>query len=158
MTRLVLARWVVAAAVVALAASPAAFAKASLTFSRASAHIGQRATILVGRNYGPRPESGRVYDVYLVRASRMGEVMYADGGAGPRRGPPPRRVDPALVGHMPTTGRSLTFRVPKVSAGRYAAVLFCPRCRDPELVGSVATGIPDGTPPPQPGSLLTIRR
>jgi hypothetical protein len=51
----------------------------------------------------------------------------------------------------------LTFRVPRVPAGRYAAVAWCLPCGG-TLIGSVPWSVPDGVEMRADGSLLTIRK
>jgi hypothetical protein len=141
----------------ALVVAPAAAAKTGIAFDRPFAHAGDT-VVMVLRHDGPPPERRRSYEVYLVRAERMGTVMYAAGGGGFRNGPPPRSVDPVHVGSVATTASRFAFRLPQLAPGRYAAVLYCRRCSDAPLVGSVPTGIPPGVAPPSPRSLLTVRR
>ena len=144
--------------VVSIASAPSALAKSGLGFEQKTARVGEPVTLSIGRYSGQPFEPSRVYYVYFVPASKLGAVMYPNYGNGPRRSPPPRYAGAIKVGEVPTTRTSFRFSVPKVAPGRYAAALWCPRCKDPQMLGSISTGIPENAPLPSYGSLLTVRR
>jgi hypothetical protein len=140
---------------IALVAVPAAFAKTSVTFDRAAAQPGDSVTLYL-HHRGAKPARTRSYVIYLVRAERIGEVVYAKGG-GVRTGPPPSSVAAVRVGKATARATRISIRVPRLAPARYAAVLYCARCAADPLVTSVSNGIPNGTDPPNPTALLTIR-
>lgn len=134
-------RRLLAVALVAATLAPAAQAKLSLTFDRASARPGERVTLSFGSYF---TSSDRIVHVYLVRAPILGNVIRPSLGGGVRRlGPPPRLAGVVKVGRT-TSGRStFSFRVPLVRAGRYAAVIWCSTCAQPYLLAAFQGGIPD---------------
>ena len=124
-----------------LLAVPSASAKLALTFDRATARPGD----LVHVTYGDYFTSKRkLVRIYLVYAPILGNVVRpAAGGGVTRLGPPPRVSGVYKVGETLSSAPGLTFRVPKVRAGRYAAVLWCATCQHPYLLANWQSGIPE---------------
>lgn len=127
-------------AVVAAALAPAADAKLDLRFDRASSRAGERAYLSFGEYFESRDNT---VHVYLVRASIRGSVLHNDYGGGFRLGPPPRRAGVLKVGRTLSGRPGLGFVVPRVRAGRYAALLWCSTCRYRQLLASFGQSVPD---------------
>ena len=143
------------AALVGLVVAPAAEAKLALTFDRASARPGERVTLTFGDYFTSRD---RVVHVYLVRADVLGDVLRPALGGGVRRlGPPARHVDVHKLGRTTSARPRFPFRVPRVRAGRYAAVIWCSDCREPYLLAAFQGGIPDGAAVRPTRALLRVR-
>lgn len=151
-----LRRAALVAVVAGLAAAPAAEAKLQLTFDRASAKPGQRVTLTFGRYF---ESENKVVRVYLVHAPVLGSVVRpAAGGGTVRFGPPPRIDGVHPVGQASSGSKGLTFRVPRVKPGRYAAVLWCATCRSPALLAVFQGGIPDDAAIRPTKALLRVKR
>lgn len=145
----------VAALVASLALAPVAEAKLRLQFDRATARPGERVSLRFG-DYFSR-DSDAVH-VYLVHAPILGDVIRPAQGGGVRRlGPPPRRSGVVKVGQTTSGQPGLRFKVPKLRAGRYAAVIWCSTCRYPYLLASAQGGIPDDAYVRADGTLLRVR-
>jgi len=141
---------------VALVAVPAAWAKTSVSFEQTTAQPGDSVSLVLSHRTA-RPGAARSYEIYLVRAERMGAVVYTKAGGGLRTGPPPKSVAPVRVGKVAARATRIRIRVPKLAPARHAAVLYCARCEANKLITSVPAGIPRGTAPPNPSALLTVR-
>lgn len=125
----------------ALLAVPSASAKLALTFDRTTARPGDRVHLTYGDYFTSKRKPVRVY---LVYAPILGNVVRpAAGGGVARLGPPPRISGVHEVGKTLSGEPGLTFRVPTVRAGRYAAVLWCATCRHPYLLANWQSGIPE---------------
>lgn len=149
-------RRLVAAVVVAVTLAPAAHAKLSLTFDRTSARPGDRVVLTFGEYFTSR---GKTVQVYLVRASALGDVVRpALGGGVARTGPPPRIAGVVSLGRTTSDRERFAFRVPAVRAGRYAAVIWCSTCAQPSLLAAFQGGIPDGAHVRQTRALLRVVR
>jgi hypothetical protein len=132
---------VVLALACALAFVPAASAKLSLHFDRATARPGERVQLTFGQ-YFTTPD--HVIHVYLVRASILGRVIRpAQGGGGSRLGPPPRLSGVVKVGRTSSAKPGFAFRVPGVRPGRYAAAIWCSTCPYPYVLASFPGSVPD---------------
>lgn len=130
-----------AALLVSVALAPVANAKLRLQFDRATARPGDRVSLTFGDYF--TSERNTVH-VYLVHAPILGDVIRpAQGGGVQRLGPPPRRRGVAKVGQTTSGKPGLSFKVPKLRAGRYAAVIWCSTCSYPYLLASAQGGIPD---------------
>ncbi len=128
---------VVAASVVPTAAN----AKLALSFDRASARPGERVYLSFGEYF---TSTNNVVHVYIVHAPILGNVVRPAAGGGIRRlGPPPRLAGVHRVGQTLSGKAGLVFRLPKVSPGRYAAVIWCSTCQYPYLLANFQGGIPD---------------
>jgi hypothetical protein len=137
-----------AAGLVTVAAAAAVYPK----FSRSEARVGELVTIAQPGGLQWLGEDTRPIRIYLVRASVVGAVI----GTGLRRkvGPPPaNRV--RYVGRWSRNGR-LTFRLPPLRPGRYAAVAWCRPCGG-TLIASFPGSVPDDAYVRRDGSLLTVR-
>lgn len=146
----------VAALVVAVTLVPAAQAKLSLTFDRTSARPGERVVLTFGEYFTSR---GKTVDVYLVRASTLGNVIRPRYGGGvARMGPPPRIVGVIKIGQTTSEREELAFRVPATRAGRYAAVVWCSACAQSSLLAAFQGGIPDSAYVRPTRALLRILR
>jgi hypothetical protein len=134
----------------------AAHAKLTLEFDRAAARPGERVTLTFGSYFTSKRN---VVHVYLVRAPLLGEVIRpARGGGVNRVGPPPRRVGVHEVGKTLSGRRGITFELPDVRAGRYAAVIWCSTCSTRYLLAAHQGGIPDDAHVRPSRTLLTVRR
>ena len=119
---------------VALALPVTAYAKLSLQFDRTSARPGDRVYLTFGEYF---TSTRNVVHVYLVHAPILGDVIRPTAGGGIRRlGPPPRLPGVHRVGRTFSGKPGLTFRVPRVRAGRYAAVIWCSTCQYPYLLAN----------------------
>jgi hypothetical protein len=120
---------------------PVASAKLALTFDRTTARAGDRVHLAYGDYFTSKRKLVRIY---LVYAPILGDVVRpAAGGGLTRLGPPPRISGVHKVGETLSGAPGLTFRVPKVRAGRYAAVLWCAACQHPYLLANWQSGIPE---------------
>lgn len=129
------------AVLVSFALAPAASAKLQLKFDRATARPGERVSLTFGDYF---TSDKNVVHVYLVHAPILGNVIRPSQGGGIRRlGPPPRLRGVVKVGQITSGKPGLSFRVPKLRAGRYAAVIWCSTCPYPYLLASAQGGIPD---------------
>lgn len=147
---------VAAVALVAAAAVPTGSAKLSLVFDRSSAKPGERVSLTFGEYFVSREN---VVHVYLVRASILGRVIRpALGGGVERLGPPPRLRGVVKVGTTRSGAPGLLFRVPRVPAGRYAAVIWCSTCASRYLLASFPGSVPDDAAVRPTRSLLRILR
>jgi len=116
-------------------------AKLALTFDRATALPGQRIYVSFGEYF---TNKNNVVHVYIVHAPILGNVIRPAAGGGIRRlGPPPRLAGVHKVGRTLSSKPGLSFRLPKVRPGRYAAVIWCSTCQYPYLLASHQGGIPD---------------
>jgi hypothetical protein len=151
-----LPRVVCAVALVAFAIPATASAKLALTFDRASARSGDRVHLAYGDYFTSK---GKVVRVYLVYAPILGNVVRPKAGGGVVRfGPPPRIAGVHKVGQTLSAKSGLTFRVPNVRAGRYAAVIWCAACKYPYLLANWQSGIPEDAYVRPTKTLLTVRR
>ena len=149
-------RVVCAVALVALAIPATASAKLALTFDRASARPGDRVHIAYGDYFTSK---GKVVRVYLVYAPILGDVVRPKAGGGVARlGPPPRMAGVHKVGQTLSAKSGLTFRVPNVRAGRYAAVIWCAACQYPYLLANWQSGIPEDAYVRPTKTLLAVLR
>lgn len=145
----------VAALLVSFALAPVANAKLRLQFDRTTARPGERVSLAFGDYF---TSGSNVVHVYLVHAPILGEVIRPAQGGGLRRlGPPPRRRGVVKVGKTTSARPGLRFRVPKLRAGRYAAVIWCSTCRYPYLLASFQGGIPDDAYIRADRTLLRVR-
>jgi hypothetical protein len=141
---------------VALLLAPAASAKLALTFDRASARSGDRVHLAYGDYFTSK---GKVVRVYLVYAPILGNVVRPKAGGGVARfGPPPRIAGVHKVGQTLSAKSGLTFRVPNVHAGRYAAVIWCAACKYPYLLANWQSGIPEDAYVRPTKTLLRVQR
>jgi hypothetical protein len=141
---------------VALLLAPAASAKLALTFDRASARPGDRVHLAYGDYFTSKE---KVVRVYLVYAPILGNVVRPKAGGGVARfGPPPRIAGVHEVGQTLSAKSGLTFRVPNVRAGRYAAVIWCAACHYPYLLANWQSGIPEEAYVRPTKTLLTVQR
>jgi hypothetical protein len=138
--------------VVAAVLAESAVAAIGPAFSRPRARVGEALSVFQPGGLSWFHGDGRPIRIYLVRASVVSRVIGSDGTA--KKGPPPSRLV-TYIGTWSRKGR-LTFRVPHVTAGRYAAVAWCLPCGG-TLVGSVPWSVPNGVAMRPDGSLLTIR-
>jgi hypothetical protein len=138
---------------VAAAVAESAAAAISPAFSRPRARVGEPLSVFQPGGLSWFRGDGRPIRIYLVRASVVSRVIGSDSTT--KKGPPPSRLA-TYIGTWSREGR-LTFRVPRVPAGRYAAVAWCQPCGG-TLVGSVPWSVPDGVEMRLDGSLLTIRK
>ena len=97
---------------VALVAVPAAWAKTSVSFEQTTAQPGDSVSLVLSHRTA-RPGAARSYEIYLVRAERMGAVVYTKAGGGLRTGPPPKSVAPVRVGKVAARATRIRIRVPK---------------------------------------------
>ena len=149
-------RVVCAAALVALAIPATASAKLALTFDRTSARPGDRVHLAYGDYFTSKE---KVVRVYLVYAPILGHVVRPRAGGGVARlGPPPRIAGVHKVGQTLSAKPGLTFRVPSVRAGRYAAVIWCAACQYPYLLANWQSGIPEDAYVRPTKTLLTVQR
>ena len=133
-----------------------ASAKLALTFDRASARPGDRVHIAYGDYFTSK---GKVVRVYLVYAPILGDVVRPKAGGGVARlGPPPRMAGVHKVGQTLSAKSGLTFRVPNVRAGRYAAVIWCAACQYPYLLANWQSGIPEDAYVRPTKTLLAVLR
>jgi len=131
----------VAAVLASSALAPQASAKLQLKFDRATARPGERVSLTFGDYF---TSDTNVVHVYLVHAPILGNVMRSAQGGGTRRlGPPPRLRGVVKVGKTTSGKPGLSFKIPEVRAGRYAAVIWCSTCPYPYLLASAEGGIPD---------------
>lgn len=145
-----------AAALVALAIPATASAKLALTFDRTSARPGARVHLAYGDYFTSKE---KVVRVYLVYAPILGHVVRPRAGGGVARlGPPPRIAGVHKVGQTLSAKPGLTFRVPSVRAGRYAAVIWCAACQYPYLLANWQSGIPEDAYVRPTKTLLTVQR
>jgi hypothetical protein len=146
----VLAGIVLAVGLIASGATAAVYPK----FSRSQARVGQLVTISQpGGLWDSLRTDSRPIRIYLVRANIVGSVIGT--GSARKVGPPPaNRV--RYVGTWSSNGR-LTFRLPLIRPGRYAAVAWCLPCGG-TLIGSVPSSVPDDAYVRTDGSLLTVLR
>ena len=63
-----------------------------------------------------------------------------------------------MVGETLSSKAGLTFRVPTVRAGRYAAVIWCAACQYPYLLANWQSGIPEDAYVRPTKTLLTVLR
>ena len=120
-------------------------------FSRSQVRIGQLVTVFQPGGLSWLSEDARPIRIYLVRARQLGLVI---GRPGTRKvGPPPSTLA-RYVGTWSRNGR-LTFRIPRVQPGRYAAVAWCVPCGG-TLIGSFPGSVPDDAYVRRDGSLLRI--
>ena len=147
----------VAAAVLAAALFPgAAHAKLSLEFDRQAARPGDRVTLTFGSYFTSKRN---VVHVYLVRAPIIGDVIRpARGGGANRVGPPQQRAGVHKVGKTFSGRAAIAFRLPRLRAGRYAAVIWCSTCSTRYLLAAHQGGIPDDAHVRPTRTLLTVRR
>lgn len=139
---------------IALLLAPAASAKLSLEFDRASARPGERVYLRFGDYF---TTTGNVVHVYLVHAPILGDVLRTRGG-GRRLGPAPRRAGVYKLGKTLSQRPGFTFRLPTVRPGRrYAAVLWCSTCQYPYLLANFQGGIPDDAYIRDARGLLRVR-
>lgn len=144
-----------AAALVALTIPATASAKLALTFDRASARPGDRVHLAYGDYFTSKE---KVVRVYLVYAPILGSVVRPRAGGGiARLGPPPRLAGVHRVGQTLSAESGLTFRVPKVRPGRYAAVIWCSTCQYPYLLANFQSGIPEDAYVRPTKTLLRVR-
>jgi hypothetical protein len=139
--------------VVGAAVAESALAAIGPSFSRPRVRVGEGLSVLQPGGMSWFHGDGRPIRIYLVRASVVSRVIGSDGTT--KKGPPPARLA-TYIGTWSREGR-LTFRVPPVPAGRYAAVAWCLPCGG-TLIGSVPWSVPDGVEMRPDGSLLTIRK
>ena len=146
----------VAAALAAALAPATAQAKLSLEFDRQTARPGDRVRLDFGEYF---TSTRNVVHVYLVRAPIIGDVVRpALGGGASRLGPPARRAGVHEVGRTLSGRSGITFRVPRVPAGRYAAVIWCSTCGSRYLLAAHQGGIPDDAYVRPTRTLLTVVR
>jgi hypothetical protein len=120
------------------------------------ARPGDRVTLTFGEYFTSKRN---VVHVYLVRAPIIGDVIRPTLGGGANRiGPPARRAGVHRVGRALSGQSGLTFRVPGLRAGRYAAVIWCSTCASRYLLAAHQGGIPDDAYVPPTRTLLTVRR
>ncbi len=156
MARLSLGRISCLIALVALTLPATAYAKLSLQFDRTSARPGDRVYLTFGDYF---TSTNNVVHVYLVRAPILGNVIRPATGGGIRRfGPPPRLSGVHKVGRTLSGKPGLTFRVPTVPAGRYAAVIWCSTCPYPYVLANFQGGIPDNADIRPTRALLRVQR
>jgi hypothetical protein len=125
----------------ALLFAPSASAKLALTFDRTTARPGDCVRLAFGEYFTSKRN---VVHVYLVYAPILGNVVRPSAGGGVRRlGPPPRLAGVHKVGQTLSGKPGLSFRVPKVRPGRYAAVIWCTTCQYPYLLANFQRGIPE---------------
>jgi hypothetical protein len=135
---------------------PSASGKLALTFDRMTARPGDRVHLAYGDYFTSKR---RIVRVYLVYAPTLGNVVRpAAGGGVARFGPPPRLPGVHKVGETVSSKPGLTFRVPTVRAGRYAAVIWCAACRYPYLLANWQSGIPEDAYVRPTKTLLTVLR
>jgi hypothetical protein len=135
---------------------PVASAKLALTFDRTTARAGDRVHLAYGDYFTSKRKLVRVY---LVYAPILGKVVRpAAGGGVARFGPPPRLAGVHMVGETLSSKAGLTFRVPTVRAGRYAAVIWCAACQYPYLLANWQSGIPEDAYVRPTKTLLTVLR
>jgi hypothetical protein len=132
-----------------------AAAAVSPRFDRASAHPGQPVTIYQPGGLGWLKGDARPIRAYLVPAAVAGRVAFRPDGR-PRLGPP-RSRSAVYVGRMSIPGGRVRFRLPRLRAGRYAAVLWCGPCGG-TLAGSIPWDVPAGVVVPRRGLLLRVLR
>lgn len=138
----------------ALIAPGTAQAKLALTFDKAAARPGDRVHLTYGDYFTSKRKLVRVY---LVYAPILGNVVRPTAGGGVRRfGPPPRISGVHKVGETLSSASGLTFRVPKVRTGRYAAVIWCETCPYPYLLSNWQGGIPEDASVRPTRSLLRV--
>jgi hypothetical protein len=141
-----------AAIIAAATVAGSATAAVAPAFSRSQARVGSLVSVLQPGGLTWLHSGSRPIRIYLVRASVVSRVIGTGGTV--KKGPPPVGVA-RYIGTWSRTGR-LTFRVPPIRAGRYAAVAWCLPCGG-TLVGSVPWSVRDGVELHADGSLLTIR-
>lgn len=125
----------------ALLFAPAATAKLALTFDRTTARPGDCVHLAFGDYFTSKRN---VVHVYLVYAPILGNVVRPSAGGGVARlGPPPRLAGVHKVAQTLSGKPGLSFRVPRVRAGRYAAVIWCSTCRYRYLLANFQGGIPE---------------
>ena len=143
-------------AVVALALPAVAQAKLTLTFDRSTTHPRYKVTLTFSDYFESKD---KVVRVYLVYAPVIGRVVRPAAGSGIARfGPPPRLQGVYALGQTLSNRPGLTFRVPKVRAGRYAAVIWCAACRYPHLLAQFQSGIPEDAYVRPTRTLLRVTR
>ena len=125
----------------ALLLTPAASAKLALTFDRTTARPGDCVRLAFGEYFTSKRNA---VHVYLVYAPILGNVIRPRVGGGVATlGPPPRLAGVHKVGQTLSGKPGLSFRVPSVRAGRYAAVIWCSTCQHPYLLANFEGGIPE---------------
>jgi hypothetical protein len=143
-------------AALGLVLAPAASAKLALTFDRTTARPGDSVYLAYGDYF---TSTRNVVHVYLVSAPILGNVVRPSAGGGTARlGPPPRLRGVHRVGQTLSGRDGLRFRVPRVAAGRYAAVIWCSTCENRYLLASFQGGIPDGAAVRRARALLRVVR
>lgn len=119
---------------------PTASAKLALTFDRTTAQPGDCVRLAFGEYFTSKRN---VVHVYLVYAPILGNVVRPSAGGGVARlGPPPRLDGVHKVGQTLSGKPGLSFRVPRVRPGRYAAVIWCSTCQHPYLLANFQGGVP----------------
>ena len=124
------------------------------TFDRTRAHVGERVTIFQPGGLHWLAKDSRPIRVYLVPASAAGSMTRRSDGRS-RLGPPGRRA--VFLGRLRMPAGRLTFAVPHVQPGRYAALAWCGPCGG-TLIASVPWNVPDGVEIRNDGSLLRVVR
>lgn len=138
-----------------LALAPIADAKLRLQFNRVAAKPGERVLLTFG-DYFSRDTD--VVHIYLVHAPILSSVIGPPSqGSVRRKGPPSVRRGVVKVGRTTSGKPGLSFKVPKVPAGRYAAVIWCSTCSHPYLLATAQGGIPDDAYIRADGTLLRVR-
>lgn len=140
----------------ALVFASSASAKLALTFDRTTARSGDSVYLAYGNYFTSKH---KIVHVYLVYAPILGNVVRPSAGGGTGRlGPPPRLSGVHKVGTTLSGASGLRFRVPRVRAGRYAAVIWCSTCQYPYLLANFQGGIPDDASVRPTRALLRVLR
>jgi hypothetical protein len=110
---------------VALTLAPAAAAKGWPLFERTTARPGD--TVVVSSGWNDHPHGLVLYFMPLAQSPRFWRTYQA---LFPNYGPPPKVPGAIRLGRMRAHGRaaSLSFRVPRVTPGRYVLGVWCVPC------------------------------
>src|SRR3954469_17268941 len=122
---------------ISLQVVPSALAAVAPKFNRSMARTGQSITVFQPGGLPWLSRDKRRMRIYLVRAEVVSKVIGADGVQ--KKGPPPSALA-RYVGTWTESAR-LTFRLPPLRVGRYAAVAWCRACGG-TLIASVPWSVP----------------